>query len=140
MTSEFSLLLREFRIARGLSQSQLARAIGVDHSTISRFEGGERRPRRLTVLKLARALELDRAARLRLLASAGYAPVAVELDDGLDLLWELASLMSDARLSRAARDRALERLRETARALRAELDCATVRRDETSDREEAVST
>jgi transcriptional regulator with XRE-family HTH domain len=140
MTGEFSRLLRELRTARGLSQWRLARAIGVDHSTVSRFERGQRRPRRLTVLKLARALELDRSTTLMLLASAGYVPVSFELDAGLDVLWELASLLTDARLSRASRERALERLRETALALRAELDRATVRREETSDPEEAVST
>jgi transcriptional regulator with XRE-family HTH domain len=122
MTSEFARLLREVRTARGLSQSQLARAIGVDHSTISRFEGGERRPRRLTVLKLARALDLDRATLLRLLASAGYAPVSLELDDGLDVVWDLASLLADARLSRETRERALARLHEIATALRLELE------------------
>ena len=122
MRGEFPRLLRRVRIARGLSQSQLARAIGVDHSTISRFERGERRPRRLTVLKLARALDLDRATRLRLLASAGYAPVSLELDDDLDVVWDLASLLAEARLSRETRDRVLARLRETASALRLELE------------------
>jgi transcriptional regulator with XRE-family HTH domain len=122
MTSEFSQLLREVRTARGLSQSQIARTIGVDHSTISRFERGERRPRRLTVLKLARALDLDRATRLRLLASAGYAPVALELDDGLDVVWDLASLLADARLSRETRERVLARLHEIATALSLELE------------------
>jgi len=122
MRGEFPRLLRHVRIARGLSQSQLARAIGVDHSTISRFERGERRPRRLTVLKLARALDLDRATRLRLLASAGYAPVSLELDDDLDVVWDLASLLAEARLSRETRDRVVARLRETASALRLELE------------------
>jgi len=125
MTSEFSQLLRELRTARGLTQLRLARAIGADHSTISRLESGERRPRRLTVLKLARALELDNSTRLRLLASAGYAPVSLELDADLDVLWELASLFADARLSRETRERALACLRETVSEIRLELDRAT---------------
>jgi hypothetical protein len=74
------------------------------------------------VLKLARALKLDRATRLRLLASAGYAPVALELETGLDVVWELANLLSDARLSSTSRERVLARLHETAIALRLELE------------------
>lgn len=39
-------LRREIRRAAGLSQSDVARALGVDRATVSRYESGDRTPRR----------------------------------------------------------------------------------------------
>ena len=47
-------LVKELREARGLSQDELAKAVGCDESTISRIEGGKRGGRDLLKLKIAR--------------------------------------------------------------------------------------
>lgn len=48
--------LRRLRQAQGLSQEELAEAIGVDRTTIAKLEAGGRRPRRKTARVLAQVL------------------------------------------------------------------------------------
>lgn len=50
--------LRAARAFRGLDQRELAAKSGVDRATISLLENGHRPPRRGTVRKLAKALEI----------------------------------------------------------------------------------
>ena len=57
--------LRKMREARLMTQAELADAIGVAHSTISRIETGAAEPRYSTIRKLARALHVIPAALLR---------------------------------------------------------------------------
>jgi transcriptional regulator with XRE-family HTH domain len=77
---EFATLLHAFRERLGLSCNELARAVGVDPSYISRLERGEREPpRRRVVEGLALALQLALDEQDRLLVSAGYAPATVAL-------------------------------------------------------------
>jgi transcriptional regulator with XRE-family HTH domain len=51
--------LRHIRDKRGISQDKLAELSGVPQNTISRIERGERTPRRSTLDKLARVLEVE---------------------------------------------------------------------------------
>src|SRR3954470_20954411 len=79
-SGEFAALLRGFRERARLSCNELARAVGVDPSYISRLERGEREPpRRRVVESLAQALQLGLDEQDRLLVSAGYAPATVAL-------------------------------------------------------------
>ena len=55
----FSETIKQLRIASGKRQAELARAIGVDVPAYSRFEHGERRPKREQVLRLARLFKVD---------------------------------------------------------------------------------
>ena len=55
----FSETIKKLRIDSGKRQADLARAIGVDVPAYSRFEHGERRPRREQVLRLARLFKVD---------------------------------------------------------------------------------
>lgn len=57
MTSLFAERLKECRKAKGLSQEQLAKAVGVAKNTISVWERGERQPRPDDIYKAA--IELD---------------------------------------------------------------------------------
>ncbi len=57
----FSEKIRLLRQERKLLQRKLAQAIGVDVPMYSRFEHGERRPKRAQVVKLARLLGTDAA-------------------------------------------------------------------------------
>jgi transcriptional regulator with XRE-family HTH domain len=75
---DFALLLRCFRERADFSCNELARAVGVDPSYISRLERAEREPpRRRVVAAIAHALQLAAADQDRLLVSAGYAPAAI---------------------------------------------------------------
>ena len=56
--------LRYVRETKGLSQDQLANLAGVPQNAISRIERGERKPRRGTLEKLARALGVESASSL----------------------------------------------------------------------------
>ena len=49
----------ERRVARGLSQSELARMVGTTQSAIARLESGGRPPRIDTLLRIADALDCD---------------------------------------------------------------------------------
>ena len=55
----FSETIKRLRIDSGKRQADLAHAIGVDVPAYSRFEHGERRPKREQVLRLARLFKVD---------------------------------------------------------------------------------
>lgn len=48
---------RAIRQASGLTKADMARAVGVDHSTFSRWESGARAPRPTAALRLLRLLD-----------------------------------------------------------------------------------
>lgn len=55
---------RTIRCAAGLSQSELAAALGVDDTTVARWEAGERTPRMAVGLRYAELLnELETVVR-----------------------------------------------------------------------------
>ena len=67
----FAVLLREFRVARGLSQEALAEQASLSRDAISLLERGLRlAPRRDTVSLVARTLNLTSDERTRLLGAA----------------------------------------------------------------------
>jgi predicted transcriptional regulator len=55
----------EQRLARDLSQKELAELCGTTQSAIARFEAAERPPRLDTLLRIARALDCELEVRLR---------------------------------------------------------------------------
>ena len=55
----FSEKIKQLRMESGKRQKDLAKAIGVDVPTYSRYEHGERRPKRDQVLRLARIFKTD---------------------------------------------------------------------------------
>lgn len=59
---------RDIRLAARLSQSDIARSIGVDASTVARWERGERLPRGTAAMSYARLL--NRLARPTATATA----------------------------------------------------------------------
>ena len=66
----FGARLREHRLAAGLTQEALAERAGLGVRTIQALEAGRSRPRRETVRRLARALELSEEQRTRLAVPA----------------------------------------------------------------------
>lgn len=61
----FGQTLREMRRKAGVSQDDLAQRSGVDRSAISNYERGRREPNLRTIVKLARALDVEPAFLLR---------------------------------------------------------------------------
>ena len=55
----FSEKIKQLRLSSGKLQKDLAKAIGVDVPAYSRYEHGERRPKREQVLRLARIFKTD---------------------------------------------------------------------------------
>lgn len=54
---EIGILIRNLRISKGMSQYDLAKAIGVNNSYLSRIENGERRPSTKIMKKLSEVLD-----------------------------------------------------------------------------------
>lgn len=48
--------LRKFRVARGLTQDELARLLGVNRTTVTQWETGTNHPRATMLVKLAKIL------------------------------------------------------------------------------------
>ena len=71
MPEDFPQMLRAFRVAKGLSQRQIAEAISVHPSYISKLEKGQEKPARELVETLARALDAD---PLQLVLAAAHVP------------------------------------------------------------------
>lgn len=72
-TTTFAAALKAMREASGTSQYRLAARLGVDHSSISRWESGDRRPTRENVAAICDALDATPDERTALLESAGFA-------------------------------------------------------------------
>jgi transcriptional regulator with XRE-family HTH domain len=101
VTEDFATLLRSYRDQAGMSCNELARAVAVDPSYISRLERGEREPpRRPIVERLAMSLRLSVEDQDRLLVTAGYAPASVAVLGRWDsTLQEVADVLTDGRIS-----------------------------------------
>jgi len=104
--SDFAELLRVARRRAGLSQSALARAVGIDASYLNRLERAEREPpRRSTVEALAGALGLGPDEADRLLVAAGRLPSALEKLGPLDPTVRLvAGILADECIPSAERE------------------------------------
>lgn len=76
---ELGVLLREWRAARRLSQSDLAAGANLSNRHLSYIETGKATPSREAVLRLADALEMPLRERNALLTAAGYAPMYGEV-------------------------------------------------------------
>jgi transcriptional regulator with XRE-family HTH domain len=100
MAEDFGSLLRRYRDRAGMSCNELARAVAVDPSYISRLERGEREPpRRPVVERLASSLQLGLEDQDRLLVTAGYAPATVAVLGSWDAtLQVVADVLTDRRI------------------------------------------
>ena len=75
MSDDFRALLRAHRERRRWSQERCAAECEMDHSLVSRIEGGQRNPTREAVEKLIAGLQLPDDAADALRIAAGYVPV-----------------------------------------------------------------
>lgn len=87
----FSDKIKQLRIASGKRQKDLAKAIGVDVPAYSRYEHGERRPKREQVLRLARIFKTDPNELVAMwLADEAYSHIASD-----KMATRAAGLLSD---------------------------------------------
>ncbi len=71
----FSHVLKMLRESRNMSQYKLAKLLNTTPSLISRYESGQRTPRRETVRALAEALDLSPEEARLLYHAAGYVAI-----------------------------------------------------------------
>ena len=95
----FPELLVKLREERNLSKAELAKRAGLDPSSITRFEQGQRAPERLSIIQIADAMVLPAMDRDRLLASAGFRS---EIWDDAHLV-DLVILLNDDSIDPQAR-------------------------------------
>jgi transcriptional regulator with XRE-family HTH domain len=94
----FARALARARKARGLSQSDVARAVGVTASAVSLWEADETSPRPEIVAKLEAVLGLEDGELTRLL---GYLPLGVQREATMSVI---AALEADPSLTDEQRD------------------------------------
>ena len=92
MAEDFPQMLKALRAAKGISQRQLAEAISVHPSYISKLEKGQEKPTRELVETLARELDAD---PVQVVLAAGHLPrefaAVIAEHDELQRLLDLAS-------------------------------------------------
>ena len=86
MNSLFADTLKELRTRKGLSQNQLARAMFVNNTTISKWESGSRLPSADMIARLARVLEVNVATLFSASAEYNGSPNIIMVDDNKDIL------------------------------------------------------
>ena len=86
MDTLFADSLKKLRTKKGLSQSQLARAMFVSNTTISKWESGSRLPSADMITRLARILEADVGVLLSTVAESDESPNIIMVDDNKDIL------------------------------------------------------
>lgn len=78
VTDDFAGLLRRYRESQHISQKVLAQSVGLTPAMLNYLEAGERRPSRDAVLRIARALRLERADADKLLIAGGHLAAAYD--------------------------------------------------------------
>lgn len=91
----FGAALREERLAAGLTQGQLGKAVNLTGSSVGQWEAGLGAPSPTTVFRVEENLQLPAGRLSRLL---GYGPPEVKTSDVID------AIRADKRLSREGKD------------------------------------
>lgn len=86
MNTKFAETIRNLRIAKGLSQRELASIMYVTRSTIARWENGSRLPDAAMISRLARCLGVDINTLLSVAAQSDHVPNVILVDDNKIIL------------------------------------------------------
>jgi DNA-binding NarL/FixJ family response regulator len=81
MNIPFSEILRRLRIEKGFSQQQLANALHVDRSTVTKWETGDRMPDAVMISLLSDCLGVNVAELLRASKKSAERTVVIMVDD-----------------------------------------------------------
>lgn len=112
---EFRALLRAYRDARGWSQEYLALEANIDHSLISRIEGGQRVPTAYSIGRFCEAFELGQQQADEFWLAGGLVPpgtphvtlarlMAVVRSNGEGAVRVALQLVDEVRLMKGAGD------------------------------------
>lgn len=85
MGATFAESLRSLRIARGLSQQQLAIKLFVDRSTVARWESGDRKPDLSVLPRIAECLGVDTTTLLSVVQESDTPEIIVVDDEHIAL-------------------------------------------------------
>ena len=103
MSYLFSETLRKLREERGFTQTELAKMLFVNHSTINRWESGARLPDATMIVRLADCLGADSNMLFSLAAKSEESPNIIIVDDSKPIVTEgvnvLAKIMPDATIT-----------------------------------------
>lgn len=100
----FGRALSGVRRDHDLSQSALARALGVNHSYISRLEAGQRSPSLDLINRIEAALNLNDEESRLIRRAAGYLRTAESLVLADPLMMALARALNDTSIPEATRE------------------------------------
>ena len=94
----FGAVLRSIRLSKGLTQRDVARAIGMDFAYFSRLESGpfQSLPTRATIEKIAKAMHCTAAEEAELLAAAGRVSEEMQTRPELRRLFRTATQLPSA--------------------------------------------
>ena len=81
MNENFAETIKQLRMERGLSQTQLADQMFVTHSTISRWEAGSRMPDAVMISRLAKCLGTSSETLFSLVSEETETPHIIMVDD-----------------------------------------------------------
>ena len=99
----FSETLRKLREEKGLTQTELAKKLFVNHSTINRWENGTRLPDATMIVRLADCLGADSNMLFSLAANSEESPNIIIVDDSKPIVTEgvnvLSKIMPDATIT-----------------------------------------
>ena len=77
----FAETIRKLRIERGLTQKQLGKLLFIYHSTIARWERGDRLPDAAMIPRIAKCLNVDASRLFHLAAESDEIPNIIMVDD-----------------------------------------------------------
>ena len=86
MNTLFAETLRNLRTKKGISQTQLARAMFVNNSTISKWENGIHLPDAAMISRLARVLEVDVRTLFSTASESDETPKIIMVEDNKPIL------------------------------------------------------
>ena len=99
----FSETLRKLREEKGLTQTELAKKLFVNHSTINRWENGTRLPDATMIVRLADCLGADSNMLFSLAAKSEESPNIIIVDDSKPIVTEglnvLSKILPDATIT-----------------------------------------
>jgi transcriptional regulator with XRE-family HTH domain len=95
MNTQFAETLKKLRKRKGLSQYQLGEQMFVNHSTIARWENGNRLPDAAMITRLSKVLEVDVSTLLATAAESDESPNIIMVDDNKVLLSDGLSVLEE---------------------------------------------
>ena len=95
MNTLFAETLKRLRTERGFSQTQLGKRMFVNHSTIARWENGNRLPDAAMITRLSKVLEVDVGTLLSAAVNSDESPSVILVDDSKVILSDGVSVLEE---------------------------------------------